>query len=89
VGAARGLRVLPAHAPRRDDAACTAACVEEQARRAEYLRRVIIEHHEERDQLIREYEQLADKFNNARAEVSAWRAWMAQWSTYPALRKDA
>ena len=84
---ARPLRNLPSEWPRRDDAACAEACMVEQIRRADYLRRVIAEHVEEREQLIGEYEQLADRYNDARAELAAWRAWMAQWSSYPALRK--
>lgn len=54
-----------------------AACILEQARRAADLRRVIAEHTEEKEQLIREYEQLADRFNAIRAELNHWRAWAA------------
>ena len=49
----------------------------EQARRAAYLRMVIAEHTEEKEQLVREYEQLADRFNAARAELHQWRSWAA------------
>lgn len=62
-----------------------ADCILEQARRAEYLRRVIAEHQEEREQLIREYDQLAERYNSARAELNRWRNWAAE---LPARGRD-
>jgi hypothetical protein len=51
--------------------------VAEETRRADYLRRVIVDHVEEMAELSRQYEQLADRYNKDRAELNEWRAWSA------------
>lgn len=80
-GAARHLRALPRTPEPASDDAIHAACILEQARRAERLKRLIAEHEAEREQLIREYEQLADRYNEARAELARWRSWAADLPT--------
>jgi len=75
---ARRLRAVPRAAELVSEDAPHAACILEQARRAEYLRRVIAEHADEVAEWRRNYEELADLYNTARTELNQWRAWGAQ-----------
>ena len=52
-----------------------AACMLEQARRAEFLRQSISEYEGIIADKDREYDILADRYNSQRAELAAWRAW--------------
>jgi hypothetical protein len=72
------LRALPKRAPVEptwDE--LHAACILEQARRAEFLRQSIAEHQEIIAEKDRDYEQLADLYNAQRGELAAWRTWAA------------
>jgi allophanate hydrolase subunit 1 len=61
-------------------------CQIEQTRRAWSLAFRIEEHEAEVRDLIHDYEELADRYNDARAELAAWRAWGA---ACPVTRGDA
>jgi len=81
------LRALPTRAaPTWDE--LHAACMLEQARRAEFLRQSITEYEEIVADKDRDYEQLADLYNAQRAELAAWRAWAASIPGGRARGKD-
>ena len=89
MAAPQRLRALPGRAP----VAPTwdelhAACMVEQARRAEFLRQTISEYEEIVADKDRDYDQLAQKYNAQRAELAAWRAWAAQMPGGLARGKD-
>jgi len=78
VTAPQRLRALPSRAP----VAPTwdelhAACMVEQARRAEFMRRTIAEYEEIVKDKDRDYDQLAKLYKAQRDELVAWRAWAA------------